>query len=281
MPVLSWLLWLAIAAPIPLLLRRLVLTDGILTSSRWLQIATAFQPYAAVCLIAGGAILPPGIWRAATALPWAVVMSLCAIAGAQRFVSTRVLTASDLALSAGLVFAAIGAFWVLIDALELRPLGFDLAIVRLTAIHFLYAGIALPILTAWSAKRVGGRSSAIACWGVILGVPLTSLGSTLSQLHLSTIVASVAAVVTAVTGAIAASLQWRVASMSGTPRVARGLLRTASVALGIGVLFASAYGLRDYLQIDWLGVPSMSLIHGVANAIGFALPAAWAWQQLD
>lgn len=54
MPLSSGPRWLAVAEPIRMLLRRLVLFGGILGSSRWSQVASTIQPCWAAGLLAGG-----------------------------------------------------------------------------------------------------------------------------------------------------------------------------------------------------------------------------------
>jgi hypothetical protein len=50
--------------------------------------------------------------------------------------------------------------------------------VLLTAIHFHYAGFALPLLTGLAGRALGGRIARIASLGVIAGVPLVAFGIT-------------------------------------------------------------------------------------------------------
>ena len=59
-------------------------------------------------------------------------------------------------LLAGLVYLAVGGVWTVIARAGLRPLGFPDLIVLLTAVHFHYAGFALPVLAGLVARASGG-----------------------------------------------------------------------------------------------------------------------------
>ena len=55
---------------------------------------------------------------------------------------------------AGLVYLAVGGGWTVLAWGGLRPLGFAAPIVLLTAVHFHYAGFALPLLTGLAGRNL-------------------------------------------------------------------------------------------------------------------------------
>ncbi len=81
----------------------------------------------------------------------------------------------------GLAFLAVGGGWLCFWMLAAPPFGFDIVIASLTAIHFHFAGLVLPILTGLAAEKLPGPLARAACLGVLTGVPLTAMGITASQ----------------------------------------------------------------------------------------------------
>ena len=101
----------------------------------------------------------------------------------------------------------------------LRPLGFPDLIVLLTAVHFHYAGFALPVLTGLVARVLGGPAAGAACLGVIAGVPLVAIGITDAQLAPGILpprlLELVASAITAASGLLVGLLQVRLAGRAG------------------------------------------------------------------
>ena len=86
-----------------------------------------------------------------------------------------------LAVLASDLYLPVGAVWALFDQFHFQPLGFSGIIVLLTAVHFHYAGFALPRLTGlWLARQRDRFVFQLSTWGVIAGVPLVAVGITTS-----------------------------------------------------------------------------------------------------
>ena len=92
-----------------------------------------------------------------------------------------------MAIDAGLIYVSVGGVWLFLCRLGARPLGFGVAIVLLTAVHFHYSGFAAPILVGMTGRQIAEsdpsswhtfRALAIA---VILGTPLLAAGITFSR----------------------------------------------------------------------------------------------------
>jgi hypothetical protein len=116
------------------------------------------------------------------------------------------------------------------DRFGFRPLDFDPVIVLLTAIHFHYAGFALPLVTGLAARRLDSGTARLAAAGVIAGVPLVAIGITSTQLKAGPLIESLAAWVLAAAGILTASLHLRLAFGPGRPLV-RFLWAVAAVSL--------------------------------------------------
>lgn len=253
----------------------------------------------AALLVAGSFRISAGPWALLMATPWAVVLLLLAMVGVARAVRRREAGVwPHWCGDAGLIYAAIGAAWLLADRGGLRPLGFAEDIVLLTAVHFHYAGLILPVLAGRALQRISaGWLGAAVSVGVMAGVPAVAVGITLSQVNANTAVETMAAGLMAVAGfAVAVTHLWLAmrdepAPVSGSgedfrPRsenvdtFTRGLWMIAGVSLAAGMVLAALYGLRNTAAPwPWLDIPWMRALHGSVNALGFALGGTLAWRR--
>jgi len=220
---------------------------------------------------------PPGPIAAAMSLPWLAVTGLVALFGFGRLLRRGLFPLHELAVDAGLMMLALGGAWTTIYRFGARPLEFPDAIVLLTAIHFHFAALALPVMTGLAARALPSRISQAACVGVIVGVPLTALGITATQMGIDPMVETAAACLTAVGGMLAAVLHGRLALRREQPGPVRLLWGLAAAALAFAMVLAVLYGLRFIHPISWINVPWMRALHGSANALGFTLLGLWAW----
>ncbi|MBP6508338.1 MAG: YndJ family transporter, partial [Opitutaceae bacterium] len=77
-----------------------------------------------------------------------------------------------------------------------RPLGFSPDIVLLTAVHFHFAGLVLPVVTGLVlARHPQSRAAHWSAWGVLLGVPLVAAGISAVQLGWGGAIECLAAIV--------------------------------------------------------------------------------------
>lgn len=161
--------------------------------------------------------------------------------------------------------------WAVADQTKIQPLGFSGIIVLLTAVHFHYAGFALPWLTG--RLLTFGRSGAFeknCAVGVIAGVPLVAIGITTSQLSLPWGIETGAATVLAFSaiGIARGYLLWS----RRVEQPARIFFALGGVALASGMVLALLYGWRYVFPLEWLTIPSMIAMHGTLNSWGFCLP---------
>jgi hypothetical protein len=231
----------------------------------------------AALLLGWAFLLPQGLSAAALSVPWLVATGLLALLGLGRFWQHRRGPLDELCVAAGLVYAVIGSCWALLDRGGVRPLGFEPVIVLLTAIHFHYAGFALPLLTGFVMRQVEGRLSRLAGVGVVAAVPLVAAGITATQLNAGPLLECAAAWLMASAGILTGYLYFRLAVQPAWPPLVRGLWAVAAVSLTGGMVLAALYGSRFYVPIPWLDIPWMRALHGTANALGFGLAGLIGW----
>jgi len=207
-------------------------------------------------------VADPGALAAMISLPWFVFTIAIAFTGTARLLSRHSLLDPGIGTDAGLIFVAVGGAWFTISRAGLNPLGFSDAIVQLTAVHFHYAGFALPIVAGFVSKYL--RMSSAVSIAVIVGVPLTAVGITFGGW-----LEWIGATTMALAGAATALCLLRIsASRTGPIRVLLGL---AGVSLAGGM--SLALGWSWSVRFDWtfLGLDSMAAVHGSLNALGFGV----------
>lgn len=244
------------------------------------QIVTIVQLPAAV-LLGLSYFLPQGPLAASLAVPWFVTTALIAGYGLLQLWKRGLRPLHSVCLDAGLVFVVVGGAWAVADRLGFRPLDFEGVIVLLTAIHFHYAGFALPIVTGLAARQLHGWTATCAGVGVIAAVPMVAVGITATQLQLGSLTECLAAWLMALSGMLAAWLHLQLASRSDWPAVVRGLWAVSGLCLAGSMLLAAMYGTRFYAPVSWLDIPWMRALHGTANALGFGLAGLVAWRLAD
>jgi hypothetical protein len=227
--------------------------------------------------------LAPGPAAAVAALPWVALTGALAAAGFLRVKSRGLRRALDrLCADAALMFSAIGGAWTLADRAGYQPLQFDAAIVGLTAVHFHYAGLLLPLFAGLVQRELWfSRFASRAAVGVVLGVPAVALGITTTQLGWGVAIEAGTGSGLALAGMAVAILQVRIATEARRPMFTRAMLGVAGVALFFSMVLAALYAARAFAApFPWLGIPQMRMLHGTANAFGFGLCGVIAWRQM-
>lgn len=218
-----------------------------------------------------------GFWVA----PWVSVTLLVACLGLGRLFGNRGWAdASSFCAGAAFVFLPVGAAWLVMSRMGLRPMGFTSVIVVLTAVHFHFAALAAPM---WASRLIGSlepgplrRVASGAGIAIIVAVPIVALGISVSDL-----VALVG------TGLLAGALML-LASLAlgwGRKRVqrpaARWLLVISAISLLLSMPLAIVYQLGLVLDVTWIDLEWMVRLHGFANAHGFATCGLLAWALED
>jgi hypothetical protein len=246
-------------------------------SRSWLWLAAfRLQLPAALVLVAAFAI-SAGLMAAVLSLPWLLTTSIISLTGLARIRRRGLSPIEELCLDAGLVYLVVGGVWTVMSRWGLRPLNFEAIIVLLTAIHFHFAGFALPILTGLAGRALKGEMARTASVGVIVGIPMVAVGITTTQLGFRPLLECLAAILTAIAGLLSAGLHLRLFAQSSWPKLVRALWLIAALSLAASMILAAIYGSRAYLSVAWLDIPWMRALHGSANALGFALLGTLAW----
>ncbi|WP_436912106.1 YndJ family protein [Halosimplex marinum] len=247
-------------------------------SGRLLGAAVALLPVGAA-LVALSLVVDAGPVAAGLAAPWVFVTSLLALAGASRAVERGAVRPPTAALvDAGLAYAPVAAV-----ALVLSHLGitfwFDPTIVLLTAVHFHFAGFALPVLAGVTGRHLGGFEGAarIVAGVILVGPAIIAVGISFSPLVEGV---AVGAFTVAVAGFGLLTLVRAVPSLDPLPAA---LVGVSALALPTSMALALGYGIAAFSGTNPLGlsIGRMVTLHGSLNAYGFALCGVVGWRLVD
>ena len=274
------LLLFAVLVLVPLALELLRDATEPEVTARWFLWVDRLQLPAALLLLIA-CWLAPGKIAALASLPWAALTGLMAMIGVARVRRGGLRRDFDgLCRDAALIFSVIGGAWTIADRGGFRPLGFDPAIVSLTAVHFHYAGILLPLFAGLVQRELFFmRLASRAALGVVLGVPAVAAGISATQLGIGPSLEAGAGCGLALAGMAVGILHVRIASEAGLPIATRITLGIAGVSLFIGMVLAGLYAIRAFVApFPGLGIPQMRMLHGTMNALGFGLCGVLAWR---
>ena len=229
--------------------------------------------WASSLLLAISLCLTQGSLAGLLAIPWLLVTLLLAWLGLKHGLRCARRSPADFCFAISMIFLSIGGGWALLSRLGVRPLGFSDTIVLLTAIHFHYAGFALPLM-AGLAYRSRTQHPALP-WIVlliVLGVPLVAVGITASP-----VIEVVGSCMLASGAVLLACLQIGHAHQR-LVEPARGLLLVSGMSLILGMVLAVVYAVGEYVGTRLLDIPVMIPLHGAANSIGFSLAGLYGWR---
>lgn len=194
-----------------------------------------------------------------------------------RFLHRKRFSWAEVAIDAGLLFVAIGGGWLILSRWGATPLGFQEPIILLTAGHFHYAGLTLPILVGLAGKQLQNLISRIATVGVISGVPLVAFGITVKHLKPEwALVEGISAWYLSLVCMLVVVMQFQIMSFT-RHRLQRMLFFCSGLSLLVSMTLAIVYALGMYLGTEWLDIPTMLITHALLNVVGFALSGLLAY----
>jgi hypothetical protein len=195
---------------------------------------------------------------------------------------------SELALDAGLVYVAVGGGALLLDRVGIS-LFFEPILITLTAVHFHYAGFALPVVAGLAGRVAIGdrfeRTRQVTTGIIAVGPGIIATGITAAALQVPFAgVVEFASVAFFTTAVALFSLAVLVDVLPGRESGIQQLfVGTASLAVTASMGFAVLYGLARWTGGTYFGIHAtaftpMVRYHGQLNAFGFALLALVGWR---
>jgi hypothetical protein len=242
------------------------------------RLLLVLYPVFAACAISA-VLLLPGLAATGLGVLWLFFALCIAAAGVLRFLSRDDrLAPEELCIDAGLVQSAVAGFAFLTACAGLPFLGYEHPWQTLTAVHFYFAGMALPIFAGLIGRALhGGHVCAfrLVTAGVIFGSALVGFGILYSPLMELLAVIALSAALWVCAGLICTSVA----------PAARNLPLKLGLLISGGVLFVSMplavlYALGDFRGMPILTIPQMIETHGRLNAFGFGLLGALCWMTI-
>ena len=234
-----------------------------------------FASWCSAILLAISLLLPTGTWAGLLAIPWMLFTYILAGIGLVHFFRHVRSLNEQLCYSAALVYVAVGGTWAMVSRTGMQVMNFEPTIVLLTAVHFHYAGFALPLLSGLAIRTMTRHHLVrLMILLIIVGIPLVGVGIAGDPL------VEIIAVGILTAGCVGLALVQLGIALRCSLEPARGLLLVSSLSLLLGMLLAVIYGMGEYRGEQLLGIPLMIPLHGIANSAGFSLAGLYGWRVL-
>jgi len=240
--------------------------------SKALKLLVWLQPVGALLALVAMGLGRWGMVPAGLAEVWFLVTVCSGVWGLQRQLGRPWRLDGALCLDAALGYVVVGSVSFVAARAGWELLGFDLAIVFLTAVHFHFAGFAVPLLTGLAGfqlrddDRWGRRLHKVAVCGVVFmpGV----IGVAFSRFPWIELLGVLAFAISLWLLALLL-LGWILPRQSSL--AVQLLLGVAGVSLAVSTVFACLYAYGKFTQDEIIGISMMARTHGVINALGFSL----------
>ncbi len=230
-------------------------------------------------------------------LAWLAATGCVALAGAHRLARRGVRPVEELAIDVGALLLPVGAVWLVASRAGVALLGFREPIVTFTAAHFHFAGFGAATLAGLAGRalplrrapgeagplgpRWARRAACVSLPVVLAGIPLVAVGITVSR-ALEGPAAVALGLGMLLLALVLGHLGVRRLSSSGLARrVSGALLLVGAVSLvgsmSLAIAFAVTSSAGRGAATPWLAYRTMADLHGVANAVGFAVCVSLAF----
>lgn len=236
---------------------------------------------AAIALFLGVMLAQIPVVGQANALLWSLYTWTLAFVGLACLAEAPRLSSQAIMRAAPFLFLPVGGFWFAAWSFNVRPMGFDMLIVLLTAIHFHIAGLVVPALLTvpfiWCRRQgveVNWEEPLIA-GAALLGIPMVAAGiAAYRPLEL------VGALLLG--GALAGNAVFvlRTVVPHLNRRVAKLLVCISALTPLFTMPLSVLYSIGRVRGSEWISVPTMVLYHGLPNVVGFALCGLVGWTMI-
>lgn len=185
-----------------------------------------------------------------------------------------------LPIAGGWMLISVGAYWFGSLLLNHHPLGFDRRFVILTAVHFHFAGFALPVITGRLIKHIEFNqprlSRLLTALSPLMLISILFVGIGIAYSPLVEVFASLILVGCCIV--IAMSQIYCAPQLLTAPSWGLSLSGTSLI---LAACMAALYAVGEYSGNRILTIPIMIASHGTLNAFGFSLLGLVCWACLS
>lgn len=235
----------------------------------------------AAFLLVGAFAYPPSWLAAGLSVPWMVTTWLVATDGLARLLRRGPRPVEELVIDLGALGVAAGGVWVVLSRRYDSVLGFSNQVALLTAVHFHYAGFAAPTLLGLAGRALRGGAPRALAAALLLAVPVLAWAI---QARVPRLEHAAGWLMVLAGWGLACAQLWAAHARRPTPQApalrpdSRVLLTISALSLFFALGLAAVFAARSAWVVPWvLDIDRMALLHGTANAVGFALAGLLGW----
>ena len=211
------------------------------------------------------------------AVAYAAVTIALAVAAVERFWRRRSIAPAEIAVLTAMVSPSVAAVSLVAERGGRELLGFDLAVLALTVVHFHYAGFAAALIAGLVHTAVPGALSAVPPLAVPAGMAVVFAG------YFTTSAVELAGTVILTAGMwLTGWLVWEQIRPLAASQLTRVLFGVSAGALAATMLLALDWAAGQVWDaVPHLSLHAMAATHGVVNAVFFALVGLIAWRRFQ
>ncbi|MEC1261915.1 YndJ family protein [Bacillus swezeyi] len=204
-------------------------------------------------------------------LIWLCYTGMIALFGALRIWERGGRRLEEVSIDCGLLYLPFGGFWLFAYTLNLEVMNFGLLIVLLTAVHFHYSAVFLPIFNGMLGRKLKrkNRLYKTITWIIMMSPLLIAIGISFSKIiDLIAVSLYLAAIY------CGGFLLWRTSFKN---KIARRFVIFSSLMLMLTIACSLIYSYGVFRGRPTFTIQEMIWIHGLVNAIAVIIPALIGW----
>lgn len=224
----------------------------------------AIPAYASIALIQ----ISPVEWIALPAFIYFAFTLWIAIYGLTRFLKKGFTNIEEFSIDLGLMYIALGGAWFFAYVVDINT-GFTPLLTWLTAIHFHYSALLLPIFIGLLGRLHKPRSYTVFT-ALLLAAPMVvAIGITFSRwIELISVLLYIVGLAGMIT------IAWRT---NFPKRIQKWLVLISFSSLGVTIVFSLLYVLGNGFGLTAVTIDFMLRFHGILNCLVFALFGIAGW----
>lgn len=261
-PAYMLLLTVAQVVYVPVILNGIINGEG-----RWAAFFPLFSVLACVSVIVLQVTAVSG-WDYLLGAIYLLYTFMVALYGVIRFIRRGFVHLEEFAIDMGLIYLCIGGMWFFAHIANINT-GFSPIITWLTAIHFHYTAVLLPIFAGFLGRFYKTRGYSMAAWIMILSPLILALGITYSVwIELFSVLLYIVGIYMLIFFSIKATF---------ANILQKWLIIVSFSSLGVTILFSLFYAYGNFINKMLISIDTMLRFHGVLNSALFALIEVVGW----